>query len=76
MQISISNIIFAVDEEPEQVNHLLISPHVAQSKILPASWRAHIDYSDYIDGVQTIKDSDNEVIIVPCLDYLKCHHTP
>ena len=63
MQISISNIIFAVDEEPEQVNHLLISPHVAQSKILPASWRAHIDYSDNIYDDESIGE-DEEVCIV------------
>ena len=64
MQISISNILFAVDEEPEQVNHLLISPHVAQSKILPASWRAHIDYSDNIYDDESIGEDEEQVCIV------------
>ena len=64
MQISISNIIFVVDEEPEKVNHLLISPHVAQSKILPASWRAHIDYSDNIYDDESIDEDEEEVCIV------------
>ena len=64
MQISISNIIFAADEEPEQVNHLLISPHVANSKILPASWRAHIDYSDNIYDDESIDEDEEEVCIV------------
>ena len=46
------------------MNHLLISPHVAQSKILPASWRAHIDYSDNIYDDESIGEDEEEVCIV------------
>ena len=44
--ITSASVAVAVEKDVEKVNHLLISPLVANSRFLPKYWRDRIDYND------------------------------